>query len=89
LIIKIRSSVDELGEEVKKFATATDVSKEFLLNNIARVRDNAQQGLKKVLNKMNQVKQLLRSGTNHQARPPLPPMTHRLALSATMIDADM
>jgi hypothetical protein len=47
--------MDKLGEELRNFAMAVDVSNEFLPNVIVRVQDKAQQGSKRALNKGIQV----------------------------------
>jgi hypothetical protein len=80
--------MDELGEELRNFAMTTNVSKGFLLNVIARVRDNTQQGSKRALDKAIKIKQLLHCGMANQGQPPLPPVTHRVTLSSTAIDAN-
>jgi hypothetical protein len=43
-ILKLSSDMDALGDEISKYAQATRVSKEFLLNIVMRVQESGQQG---------------------------------------------
>jgi hypothetical protein len=72
-ILKLREKMDDLREELKRFAKAADVTKEFLLGIITRVSDLGWQGNKKALNKICQVEELLDEATANC--PPSPPPT--------------
>ncbi len=78
-ILKLREQMDDLGEELKRFAKAADVTKVFLLGVITRVSDLGWRGNKKALDKIRQVKELLGKATAN--RPPSPPLT--LCMSVT------
>ncbi len=75
-VIRIFLAMDNFGEKIKTYATAAEVLKDFSLNVITRVQDNTQRGSKKALNKMQQIKQLLSSGTSLYVSPKLanPPL---------------
>jgi hypothetical protein len=62
-ILELREQMDDPGEELKHFAKAADVTKEFLLGVITRVSDLGQRGNKKALDKIRQVKELLSEAT--------------------------
>jgi hypothetical protein len=85
-ILKNWATLDNLGEELKHFAKGAEVTKEFLLGLITRVSELAQRGTKKALNKVQQVKELLRDATANQ--PPLPPRTQRLSTMTSSVNAD-
>ncbi len=79
-ILELREQMDNLGEELRHFATAVDVTKEFLLGIITHVSDLGWQGNKKAPNKIRQVKELLGKATaNH---PPSPPPTLRTSMTS-------
>ncbi len=62
-ILEIWATMDNLGEELKHLAKGAEVTKEFLLGFIMQVSELAQQGTKKALNKIQQVKESLRDAT--------------------------
>ncbi len=79
-ILELRERMDDLGEELKCFAKAADVTKEFLLGIITRVSDLGWRGNKKALDKIRQVKELLGEATAN--RPPSPPPTLRTSVTS-------
>jgi hypothetical protein len=88
-ILELREQMDDLGEELKCFAKAADVTKEFLLGVITRVSDLGWRGNKKALNKIRQVEELLGEATANC--PPSPPLTLRTSVTsaAACIDAPL
>jgi hypothetical protein len=77
-ILKLREQMDNLGEELKRFAKAVDVTKEFLLGIITRVSDLGWRGNKKALNKIHHIEELL--GNAKANCPPSPPPTLRMSV---------
>ncbi len=43
-ILKLRSDMDALGDEISKYSQAAWGSKEFVLNVVMRIKESAQQG---------------------------------------------
>ncbi len=80
-ILELREQMDNLGEELKRFAKAADVTKEFLLGVITCVSDLSWRGNKKALDKICQVKEILGKATAN--RPPSPPPTLRTSVTST------
>ena len=76
--------MDELGNDLRDYATAADVTKESLLSVISRVSKLAKQGTNKAMERIKQVKTLPNAGP--LARPPSPPVT--LRTSNPPVDAD-
>jgi hypothetical protein len=84
--------MDNLGEELKCFAKAADITKEFLLGVSTRVSDLGRWGNKKALDKIRQVKELLGEATaNRPPSPPSPPPTLRMSVmsAAACIDTPL
>jgi hypothetical protein len=50
---------DALGDEISKYAQATRVSKNFVLNIVTRVQDFAQQGSRQAIAQADRVESLL------------------------------
>ncbi len=85
-ILELREQMDDLGEELKHFAKAADVTKEFLLGIITRVSDLGWRGNKKALDKICQVEELLGKATANC--PPSPPPTLRTSVTSTVACID-
>ena len=77
--------MDELGDDLRDYAAAADITKESLLSVISRVSELAKRGTNKAIERIKQVETLLNAGP--LARPPSPPpMT--LRTSDPPVDAD-
>ena len=81
----LRTQMDELGDDLRDYAAAADITKESLLSVISRVSELAKRGTNKAIERIKQVETLLNAGP--LARPPSPPpMT--LRTSDPPVDAD-
>ncbi len=85
-ILDIWATIDNLGEELKHFAKGAEVTKEFLLGIIMWVSELAQQGTKKALNNIGQVKEVLHDAMANQ--PPSPPRTQFLSTTNSLVNVN-
>jgi hypothetical protein len=88
-ILELREQMDDLGEELKHFAKATDVMKEFLLGIITRVSDLDWRGNKKAFDKICQVKELLGKATANYPPSPPPTLCTSVTSAAACIDTPL
>jgi len=80
----LHTQMDELGNDLRDYVAAADVTKESLLSVISRVSELTKRGTNKAIERIKQVETLLNAGP--LTRPPSAPMT--LRTSNPPVDAD-